>query len=217
MLATAALIFLVVRTFLVEAYTIPTGSMEGTLLAGDFLLVNKVAYGAELPFAAARLPPLTTTTRGDIVVFLPPHEPGKSYVKRVVGIPGDTLQMRDKALYVNGQVQDEPYARVIDFVTDPADARMHWQVEHLVGGSSSPADYRPSRDNWGPLIVPSARYFAMGDNRDNSEDSRHWGFLEEGSIRGRPMFIYYSFERSLERPFSWLTGVRLERIGDAIR
>ncbi len=213
----AVLLFLVIRSFLVEAFKIPTGSMEGTLLAGDFLLVNKLAYGADIPFSENRLPGYAQPVRGEVVVFLPPHEEGKSYVKRVVGIPGDTLEMRDKILYLNGQPQEEPYARRIDPITDPGDQRMQWQRRYLAGAAAGMDRYRPTRDNWGPLVVPEERYFALGDNRDNSEDSRHWGFLEGEAIRGRPLFVYYSFERNLHNPFSWLTSVRWSRIGDAIR
>lgn len=213
----AVLLFLVIRSFLVEAFKIPTGSMEGTLLAGDFLLVNKLAYGADIPFSETRLPGYAQPVRGEVVVFLPPHEEGKSYVKRVVGIPGDTLEMRDKILYLNGEPQEEPYARRIDPITDPGDQRMQWQLDYLATVAARMDRYRPTRDNWGPIVVPEERYFALGDNRDNSEDSRHWGFLEGEAIRGRPLFVYYSFERNLHNPFSWLTSVRWSRIGDAIR
>jgi len=216
-LLVAILLFLVVRSFLVEAFKIPTGSMEGTLLAGDFLLVNKLAYGADIPFSEGRLPGYAQPVRGEVVVFLPPHDEGKSYVKRVVGVPGDTLEMRDKILYVNGLAQEEPYARRLDPITDPGDQRMQWQLDYLASAAAGTGHYRPTRDNWGPLVVPEKRYFALGDNRDNSEDSRHWGFLEGEAIRGRPLFVYYSFERSLQNPFSWLTSVRWSRIGDAIR
>jgi signal peptidase I len=135
-------------------------------------------------------------------------------VKRIVGLPGDTLAMRDKVLLINGDPQVEPYARYIDRFTDPSDPRMYWQREHLVGDSAA---QHPSRDRWGPLVVPPGKYFALGDNRDNSEDSRYWGFLEATSIKGRPIFVYYSFARDPLDPFSWLTDIRWTRIGDLIR
>ena len=215
-ISTAVLLFLLIRTFVVEAFKIPTGSMENTLMVGDFLLVNKAVYGADVPVAGARLPAFDRPSRGDIIVFLPPHDPTKNYVKRLVGLPGDTLAMRDKVLYLNGEPQTEPYAHHVDYFSDPSDARMGWQHAYHVAGPSDSPIYQPTRDNWGPIVVPPHRYFALGDNRDNSEDSRYWGFVEEGAIKGRPMFIYYSFRRD-PSPFAWVTGVRWGRIGNLIR
>lgn len=215
--STAIVLFLVIRTFIVEAFKIPTGSMENTLLVGDFLLVNKAVYGAEIPIVHTRLPAFEAPERGDVVVFLPPHDPTKNYVKRIVGLPGDTLEMRDKVLYLGGVPRPEPYVRHVDPFTDPADARMLWQREFLVPSKRDPADYHPSRDTWGPIVVPEGKYFALGDNRDNSEDSRYWGFLDGTAIKGRPMFVYYSFARDALHPFSWLTDIRWTRIGEAIQ
>lgn len=216
-ISTAILLFLAVRTFAVEAFKIPTGSMEGTLLIGDFLLVNKAVYGAEIPLTDRRLPAFAHPTRGDVVVFLPPHDPHKNYVKRIVGMPGDTLEMRQKVLYRNGQPQDEPFARHTDPLGDPADPRMEWQLEFLTDPGQTYRTYHPSRDNWGPLWVPPGKFFALGDNRDRSEDSRYWGFLDATSIKGRPMFVYYSFQDDIAEQFDWLTGVRWTRIGEVIR
>jgi signal peptidase I len=216
-ISTAILLFLCVRTFLVEAFKIPTGSMEGTLLVGDFLLVNKAVYGAEIPLTHRRLPAFSEPRRGDVIVFLPPHDPHKNYVKRVVGIPGDTLQMHDKVLLRNGLRVDEPYARYTDPLGDPRDEKMLWQLEFLVDRSLSYRTYHPSRDNWGPLVVPAGKLFALGDNRDRSEDSRYWGFLDAQAVKGKPMFVYYSFQDDLLNQFDWLTGVRWKRIGDVIR
>ena len=217
-ISTAIVFVLVVRTFVVETFKIPTGSMENTLLVGDFLLVNKAVYGAEVPGLHARLPAFDEPSRSDVVVFFPPHEPTKNYIKRLVGVPGDTLEMRDKVLYLNGEPQFEPYTRYVDHFSHPADVRMLWQLEYLVDNSRSKwHNYGPTRDDWGPIVVPQGKYFALGDNRDNSEDSRYWGFLDEASIRGRPMFVYYSFVRNPLQPFSWLTDVRWARIGEAIR
>jgi signal peptidase I len=215
--STAIVLFLVVRTFVVEAFKIPTGSMEGTLLIGDFLLVNKAVYGADLPGVTTRIPGFTEPKRQDVVVFFPPHEPTKNYVKRIVGLPNDTLEMRSKVLYINGKPQYEPYIRHLDRFSEPSDERMQWQREYLVGQRKTRGKYDPTRDSWGPIVVPKGKYFALGDNRDNSEDSRYWGFVDGGSIRGRPMFVYYSFARDPLRPFSWLTDVRWDRIGEPIR
>jgi len=214
--STAIVLFLLIRTFLVEAFKIPTGSMENTLLVGDFLLVNKAVYGAEIPVTHAHLPGFADPRRNDVIVFLPPHDPTKNYVKRIVGVAGDTLQMRDKLLYLNGEPQRESWARNIDPFTDPSDPRMQWQREFLVNPPTN-RDYRPTRDNWGPLVVPPHKYFALGDNRDNSEDSRYWGFVDPSAIRGRPIFVYYSYARDPLDPFSWLSDVRWARIGDVIR
>ncbi|HEX5715085.1 MAG TPA: signal peptidase I [Thermoanaerobaculia bacterium] len=215
-ISTAILLFLVIRTFVVEAFKIPTGSMENTLLVGDFLLVNKAVYGAELPVTHTRLPAFKVPHRGDVVVFLPPHDPHKNYVKRLVGVAGDTLEMRDKTLYRNGVPQDEPFVRHSDPLTDPPDPRMRWQLSFLVPGTFDWRTYRPTRDNWGPLVVPPGKYFALGDNRDDSEDSRYWGFLDTRAIKGRPILVYYSFKRDIAEPFSWITGVRWSRIGELI-
>lgn len=215
--STAIVLFLVIRTFVVEAFKIPTASMENTLLVGDFLLVNKAVYGAEVPGLDRRLPGFTEPHRSDVVVFVPPHDPTKNYVKRIVGVPGDTLEMRDKVLYINGDPQYEPYTRYVDNFSEPSDTRMQWQRDYLTLSEQPRPRYDPTRDSWGPLVVPDHKYFALGDNRDNSEDSRYWGFVDETSIRGRPMFVYYSFIRNPLQPFSWLTDVRWSRIGDAIR
>jgi signal peptidase I len=215
--STAILLFLAVRTFLVEAFKIPTGSMEGTLLVGDFLLVNKAVYGAEIPLTHHRLPAFSDPRRGDVVVFLPPHDPNKNYVKRIVGVPGDTLEMREKVLMRNGLRLDEPYVRHTDPLGDQQDQKMMWQVPYLADTSLSDRTYHPSRDTWGPIVVPPGKLFALGDNRDRSEDSRYWGFLEAQSVKGKPMFVYYSFQDDLLKQFDWLTGVRWRRIGEIIR
>lgn len=210
----AFILFLIIRTFLVEAFRIPTGSMENTLLVGDFLLVNKAVYGAQLPLTQVHLPAFTEPGRGDIVVFVPPHEPDKNYVKRLVGLPGDTLAMRDKVLYLNGIPMDEPYTRHSD-AGDGFASRMYWQCKYQARPVRRDR-CRPTRDNWGPIVVPSGKYLVLGDNRDDSEDSRYWGFVERAAIKGRPLFIYYSFDGTTLRPIPWLTGIRWNRIGGGI-
>jgi signal peptidase I len=207
-------LFLVIRTFFVEAFRIPTGSMENTLLVGDFLLVNKAVFGAAIPALGRRLPALAEPARSDVVVFIPPHETDRNYVKRLVGMPGDTLEMHRKILYVNGRPQDEPHARLSDDA-DSYGASMYWQCRHTIGAAAGQA-CRPSRDNWGPLVVPAGLYFMLGDNRDDSEDSRYWGFVERTAIRGRPLFIYYSFDPSAERAAPWLTSIRWRRLGRTV-
>jgi len=214
-IAVAILLFLFVRTSVVEAFKIPTSSMEGTLLVGDFLLVNKAAYGIRIPGTSLRLAAFAEPKRGDVVVFHPPHEPEKNYVKRVVGLPNDTLEMRDKRLYLNGTEVDEPYASHDEGRRDAAHPDMRWQSSHLI--ASSRRSYQPTRDNWGPLVVLPGQYFVMGDNRDNSEDSRYWGFVARDQIRGKPWLVYYSFVPSRSRPVAWLRQVRWGRLGTVIR
>lgn len=206
----ALVIWFIVRSLLVEAFRIPSGSMENTLLIGDFLFVNKALYGAEIPIVHKRLPALREPERFDIVVFDSPEEPGINVVKRVVGLPGDTLQMVDNVLYVDGRDLAEPHAVTSGSVYDPEDPRMLWQSEHLAIRSSR--SYRPSLKNWGPLVIPADSFFVMGDNRNNSYDSRYWGFLGRDRIAGRPLFIYYSFDKKGLMPLPFLTNIRWNRI-----
>lgn len=213
----AFLLFFLIRTFVVEAFRIPTGSMENTLLVGDFLLVNKAVYGAEIPGTDVDLPSFGEPRRGDVIVFLPPHEPDKNYVKRLVGVSGDTLQMRDKILFLNGAPQPEPYVRHSDSggLDDLFVPSMLWQRRHLAPGVRR-STYRPTRDNWGPIVVPGGHYFVLGDNRDDSEDSRYWGFVDKDAVKGQPLFIYYSFDPRSMAPFPWLSEIRWGRIGASI-
>ena len=214
-IAIAFLLFLVIRSSVIEAFKIPTSSMEGTLLVGDFLLVNKAVYGPRLPGTDVALPAFVEPERGDVIVFHPPHEPEKNYVKRLVGVAGDTLEMDGKKLYLNGAPMYEPYAQYVDGRGDAVHPDMEWQSNHLI--ASERRAYQPTRDNWGPIVVPEDRYFVLGDNRDNSEDSRYWGFVSRSEIRGRPWFVYYSYEPSIERAVSWLSSVRWSRLGTVIR
>ncbi len=213
-LVIAFALFLLVRTFVIEAFRIPTASMENTLLVGDFLLVNKAVYGAQVPGTHVHLPAFGDPERGDVVVFVPPHDPDRNYVKRLVGLPGDTVAMRDKVLYVDGRAVPEPYA----IHADPLDAHapsMRWQLDYLADPSQK-LRYRPSRDNWGPIVVPADRYFVLGDNRDDSEDSRYWGFVEADAIKGKPLFVYYSFNPRTLSHVPWLTDIRWDRIGGGV-
>ncbi len=215
-ISVAILLFLVIRTFAVEAFKIPTGSMERTLLVGDFLLVNKAVYGAQLPFTDVRLPAFDNPERGDVVVFEYPLDPSKSYVKRVVGLPGDIVSMSGGDLYVNGSLTDESYVQHTQPDGDYYDPQFEWQRKYLATNAEL-RNYRPTRDEWGPIIVPEGKYFVMGDNRDNSQDSRYWGFVDRDLIKGRPLFIYYSFDRSKLRPLPWITEVRWGRVGNLVR
>lgn len=212
----ALLLFTLIRTFLVEAFRIPTRSMENTLLAGDFLLVNKVAYGAQVPGTDDRLPGLEQPERGDVIVFRPPHQPDRHYVKRIVGMPGDTLAMIDKALYLNGEPLSEPYVSHSDPdpLGDYSAPAMLWQRGYLVRVVEE-RSYHPTRDNWGPLVVPPDRFFVLGDNRDDSEDSRFWGFVDAAAVTGRPLLVYFSFEPAVGS-LAYLTQVRWGRIGGMI-
>lgn len=214
--ALVAVCLFLVRAFLVEAFKIPTSSMEGTLLAGDFLLVNKAAYGAEIPGLGVSLPALAEPQRGDVIVFRPPHEPEIHYVKRLVGMPGDTLWMARKSLWVNGLRIAEPYAAYLDPYGDAVHPSMSWQRRYL-RDLNPKRRYRPSRDNWGPLVVPPESFFVLGDNRDNSEDSRYWGFVGRDAIEGQPWVVYYSSAAAGAGPASLFGDVRWSRIGGLIR
>jgi signal peptidase I len=212
-LAIALVIWFVLRTLLIEAFRIPSSSMERTLLVGDFLFVNKALYGAEVPLIHARLPAIRDPRLGDIVVFDSKTEPGVKVVKRLVGMPGDTLQMKNAVLWRNGVAQSEPYVEHVDSLTDTSAPEMRdWQVNYLLPGVNR-VTYHPSRDNWGPLVVAPGQYFVMGDNRDNSYDSRYWGFIDRKVIRGRPLFVYYSFDHDSWRALPFITAIRWSRIG----
>ena len=212
----AIILFLLVRAFFVEAFKIPSGSMEGTLLVGDFLLVNKMLYGAEVPFIGKHLPAVRRPALGDVVVFQWPEDPTKNFVKRLVGMPHDTVEMRRGALYRNGAIQLEGYAVHSDRGGEHADEEFRWQRDFVTAGTDV-RGYNPSRNNWGPLVVPDHHYFVLGDNRDNSLDSRYWGFVPDTLVRGTPIFVYYSYSPDSSASLNWLTRVRWQRLGELIR
>lgn len=209
----ALVLFLLIRTFVLQSFYISSGSMRPTLLVGDVLMVNKAAIGAKVPGTAVRLPGWDEPARGEIVIFRPEHDPDTDVVKRVVGLPGDTLEMRDRQLYLNGELHPEPYAIHQEPAgRDETHPWMTWQYSALL--SSVDADsYTPSRDDWGPIRVPDGAYFVMGDNRERSLDSRYWGFLEKRRIEGWVSFLYYSFDPSSVKPLPLLTAIRWDRIG----
>jgi signal peptidase I len=177
----AVILALFVRTWAVQAFKIPTGSMENNLLIGDHLLVNKFVFGPSASAAERSLLPMREIRRHDVVVFKYPDEPERDFIKRVVGLPGETLELRDKKVYINGQPLDEPFVHFLD------------PVSH-----SSEVTSFDVRERYGPVRVPDGQYFVMGDNRDNSQDSRYWGFLPRSHIKGRALMIYWSFDTGPE-------------------
>ncbi len=212
----ALVLFFIIRSFLVHTFVIISGSMEETLLVGDLLLVNRAAVGSHIPGTSIRIPGYAEPKRGDILVFDPPHEENMKLVKRLMGLPGDTVEMRDKVLYLNGVAQEEPYVRHTIDSDGETHPWMSWQDAYLLEGEGN-GSYRPTRDNWGPLVIPPGRYFMLGDNRDTSLDSRYWGLLEGWRLEGRAVVVYFSYNKQSHRPFPWLREIRWGRIGNRVR
>ena len=212
-IAFALVVWLLLRTFLFEAFRIPSPSMQNTLLVGDFLFVNKAIYGAEVPFTGWHLPKYRDPERGDLVIFDSVEQDGLKVVKRVIGLAGDTLEMRDHVIYRNGVALAEPAAQYSpDQPMDPVEWREKirgWQAGHLVGRDT--AGYWPERNTWGPIVVPHDSLFVMGDNRDQSWDGRYWGFLPRNNVRGTPLFIYYSYDPNTYKPLPFVTNIRWGR------
>jgi signal peptidase I len=184
-LLVALLLAFVIRTFIVQAFKIPSGSMLETLQIGDHLLVNKFIYGVKWPFSDNYAVRGAEPQRGDIVVFKYPNNKSIDYIKRIVGAPGDTVEIRNKQLLLNGRAVNESYTR-----------------------HSQPALMLPVRDNYGPVTVPPDKYFMMGDNRDDSQDSRFWGFVDRADLHGKAWRIYWSSEG--------LGNVRWNRFGSLV-
>jgi len=175
-------LFLIIRALAFQAFRIPSPSMEDTLLVHDFLFISKLTYGPNIPFTHTRIPGLRKPRPGDIIVFQNPVNPKEDYIKRCVAVGGQTVEYRNKVLYVDGVRKDEPYVKHIDPDMRPRSRRdIRWMPE---GGS---------RDNFGPIRVPPGKLFMMGDNRDNSQDSRFWGFLDTKLVRGKAAVIYFSW------------------------
>ena len=226
----ALAIFLFLRTFLIEAYRIPSGSMIPSLLVGDWLFVNKLVYGPHIPFTDTSFPGYREPQRGDIVVFVSPHQPDEeargadptpTLVKRVVGAPGDTVYMRKGVLHLNGIAQRQGFGTsgYSEAVANSVDPLFDWQKGVALRSSRfGAAPAQPTHDDWGPIVVPAQRLFMMGDSRYNSKDSRYWGFVPRGNVRGRPLFVYYSYNADdSDSPVPWLTDIRWGRIGHWIK
>lgn len=172
---TALLLALLIRAYVIQAFKIPSGSMIPTLHIGDHLLVNKFIYGTQLPFSETRYLIINSPQRGDIIVFKYPEDKKRDFIKRVVGIEGDVIRSVNKVLFINGKPASEPYVQYTDNIVRLA--------------ISEP------RDNFGPLIVPKNKLFVMGDNRDQSYDSRYWGFVDMGLVQGKALIIYWSWDK----------------------
>ena len=186
----AIVLALFIRTFIVQAFKIPSGSMKETLLIGDHILVNKFLYGVKLPFVSTTIIAYKEPKRGDIVVFKFPEDPDKDFIKRVVGVAGDVVEGRDKKVFVNHEPLNHDYGIHKD--------------SRIIPGNRQP------RDNFGPLVVPEKSLFVMGDNRDHSYDSRFWGFVNLKAVRGKAFLIYWSWDKSN-------FGVRWKRIGQMLK
>jgi signal peptidase I len=206
----ALVLALMIRSFVVQAFKIPSGSMEDTLLIGDHILVNKMAYGLQAPFSGTKLTffgLLSDPQRGDIIVFPFPRDPSRDFIKRVVGLPGERIEVRNHRVYVNGEVLKEPYVKL--------DERAAMQTSRY--------------SHWGPEVVPPGKLFVLGDNRDNSADGRDWGFLDSNKVKGRAFIIYWSWD-SVPPKVLWLgkiplpnpkaivvDGIRWSRIGKLLQ
>lgn len=180
----AIVLALIIRQFIISTYVIPTGSMLDTIQLGDQIIANKFIYGLRMPFNNATIIPISEPKRGDIVVFKPPHK-DVDYIKRVVGIAGDTIVIKNKKLFVNGKEVKKGYERFSDSRVFPS--------------------YLQPRDNYGPFKVPENSLFMMGDNRDNSDDSRYWGTVSLDNVKGKAMIIYWSWDKRNKR-------IRFERL-----
>jgi len=193
----AVLLALFVRTFLVQAFKIPSGSMLPTLQIGDHLLVNKFSYGVKLPVVGTPLIHREGPARGDVVVFRYPRDRSLDYIKRVVAIGGDTVEIRDKQVFLNGKQVVNPHA--------------HFTNQDIMNAAAGP------RDNFGPVTVPEDKIFVMGDNRDNSYDSRFWGFVDLRDVLGKALIIYWSWDvdKSLFS-LSRFASIRWDRLGHMV-
>ena len=186
----AIVLALFIRTFIIQAFKIPSGSMKQTLQIGDHILVNKFIYGIKLPFLMTTIVPIKNPKRDDIVVFKFPEDPDKDFIKRVIGIAGDVVECRDKQVYINHKRLNHDYGIHTD--------------SNIISGGVQP------RDNFGPVVVPENSLFVMGDNRDHSYDSRFWGFVGLKAVRGKALIIYWSWDKEN-------FGVRWNRIGQILK
>jgi signal peptidase I len=192
----AIILALLIRSFVVQAFKIPSGSMLETLQIGDHILVNKFIYGIKIPFLKSAIISGKKPEHDDVIVFIPPHDPDKDFIKRVVGVEGDVVEIRDKQLYINNKKITGGY----EIFSDPS----------IMPKNSS----RGIRDNFGPVIVPANSLFCMGDNRDTSYDSRFWGFVDLKAVKGKAFMIYWSWNS--KNSGSFLNYVRWNRFGQII-
>ncbi|HYA40850.1 MAG TPA: signal peptidase I [Syntrophobacteraceae bacterium] len=189
----AILLALFIRAFFVQAFDIPSGSMEPTLLAGDYILVNKFIYGMRIPYVNARIFSYKEPKRGDVIVFIYPKDPSKDYIKRVIGLPGETVQITEGKVYVDNTLIPDPWGYF---------------------DKKEPPGFIAAVENFGPVVVAKDCLFVMGDNRNNSEDSRFWGALPLDDVLGKAFLIYFSWNGRAE---DTLDKVRWSRIGKSIR
>ena len=185
----AILIALVIRTFAIQAFKIPSRSMVPTLLVGDQILVNKFIYGVKIPYLRKMIIPVTNPEKGDIVVFIYPNDRSKDFIKRVIGIAGDKIEIRNKKIFINGKEYSDSYGVYSDNLIYPAAIQ--------------------PRDNFGPVTVPKDSLFVMGDNRDESSDSRYWGFVDIKDVEGKAFIIYWSWNHED-------TNLRWRRLGSLL-
>jgi signal peptidase I len=186
----AILIAFFIRTFVVQAFKIPSGSMKPTLLIGDHILVSKFSYGIKMPYFRNTLIPISDPKRGEIVVFIYPEDRSKDFIKRVVGISGDTIEIRNKKIFLNGMPYEDKHGVYVD--------------DFIIPGAIQP------RDNFGPITIPKGTIFTMGDNRDQSYDSRFWGFVDLKDVMGKAFVIYWSWNKEDN-------SVRWSRLGSLLR
>ena len=219
----ALLIVLVIRSILIEPFQIPSGSMVPTLAIGDFILVSKFSYGLRVPFTDIEVVPLGEPERGDIVVFLYPPDLERGvntdYIKRIVGMPGDTVEVRDDVVFINGVEQTRTFTESYAYTDQTCHSEdMRLFTEHL-GDVTHPVlqstSYARRMADWGPREVPADEYFVMGDNRDNSADSRVWGFVPRENVRGKALFVWLSFN-ACEGRIRALGSIRWDRIGTGL-
>jgi len=192
----AFIIALLIRTFLVQAFKIPSSSMEPTLLVGDHILVSKFIYGIRIPYIGTKFLTFHKPKRGDIIVFVYPEDPKKDFIKRVIATEGEEVQIKDTKIFINGKAIEDP-----------------WGVYRERNGPFVPSHFRP-RDNYGPRLVPSNSLFVLGDNRDNSQDSRYWGFVDLSAVKGKAFIIYFSYNK---KAMDVLEKVRWSRFGKLLR
>ncbi len=202
---TALILALFIRAYFIQAFKIPSGSMIPTLLIGDHILVNKFIYGTKVPFADKRILAIRKPERGDIIVFKYPEDQSRDFIKRVVGVEGDRIESREKAIFVNGEKISEPYVQHVDDSVIPGGSNCSYEPGIHIGPNR---EY--CRDSFGPLTVPKGTVFVMGDNRDQSYDSRFWRFVDLNLIKGEAIVIYWSWDSKTHWP-------RLRRMGKLVR